>query len=191
MQRIFAALLASVIASASASAGAIADKAAQAESLAADGKYLEAIDVLNQATIPLWGKSPLSFRKALWVAERPRGFGSYNPRETNAYKGDDKMIAYAEPVGFGWRKAGDIWHSDLAADCTLKSKDGKPVASQTLTGASLDVSTRSPVFMGHFIHFILNMSGFSAGEYVADFTVRDAVSGKRGTFSLPFVIVAP
>ncbi len=34
----------------------------------------------------------------------------------------------------------------------------------------------------------LTLTGIPAGEYVADTTLRDLVSGKKGTMSLPFVI---
>lgn len=81
MSRIFASLLVTAILSGSAPAGD-ADKAAQAESLEADGKYLEPAEAVDQAKTSLWDKSPLSFRRALWVVGKPMGFGVYNPRET-------------------------------------------------------------------------------------------------------------
>jgi hypothetical protein len=108
--------LVAMILAGSATAGEIADKATQAESLVANGKYIEAVEALEGAMTSLWNKLPLSFRKALWIAAPARGFGNYTPRETNAYLAGDEMIAYAEPVGFGWRKAGDVWQNDFAAD---------------------------------------------------------------------------
>ena len=186
MHRIFAGLLAAALLAGPAAAGEIADKAVQAESLATDGKHLEAIDALNQAATSLWNKSPLSFRKVLWVAEPPGGFGVYNPRETNVYKAGDSMIAYGELVGHGWKNVGDIWQTDLAADVTIKTKDGKRIYSQkdfSKFGVSSRVRNRE--FMTQFT-FTLN--GIPAGEYVADVTLRDLVSGKKGMFSLPFLI---
>jgi hypothetical protein len=38
------------------------------------------------------------------------------------------------------------------------------------------------------IRLTITLTDIPAGEYLADFTVHDAVSGKSGTFSLPFVI---
>jgi hypothetical protein len=186
MQRIFIGLLVAAVLAGSAPAGEIADKAARAESLAADGKYLEAIDALSQAATSLWDKSPLSFRKILWVAEPPSGFGVYNPRETNVYKAGDNMIAYAEPVGYGWKKAGDIWQTDLAADVTIKTKDGKHIYSKK-DFSKLGVSSRARnrEFM---TRFTFTLDGMSAGEYMVDVTLRDLVSGKNGMFSLPVVI---
>jgi hypothetical protein len=188
MPRIFASFLVTAILAGSASAGEITDKAAQAESLAASGKSVEAIEALDQATTSLWDKLPLSFRKVLWIAETARSFGGYTPRQTNVYKAGDEMIVYAEPVGFSWRKVGDMWQSDLAADLTLKTRDGKPVHFQKDLGKG-GMSSRARN-REYNIRLTVTMADIPAGEYVAEFAVRDAVSGKSGTFSLPFVITS-
>jgi hypothetical protein len=191
MQRIFAGLLATIILSGSASAGAISDKAAQAESLAAAGKYVEAIEALDQAATSLSDKSPLSFRNAQWVDELPDRFGIYNPRKTNAYTVGENMFAYVEPVGIGWRKAGDIWQTDFTASFSLKTKQGGQVLShmdfsKTQSGGSASrLRTRELM-----VPFTVVLNNVPAGEYLAEFTVLDAVSGKRGTFALPFVIAS-
>jgi hypothetical protein len=113
MKSILIGPLVAVILAGSANAGEIVDKATQAESLVANGKYMEAVEAIEGATTSLWDKLPLSFRKALWIAGPARGFGSSTPRETNAYLAGDEMIAYAEPVGFRWRKVGDMWQNDF------------------------------------------------------------------------------
>jgi hypothetical protein len=188
----FAGLLVSVILSGSASAGEIRDDAAQAESLAANGKYVEAIEALDRAATSLWDKSPLSFRTALWVAEAPDRFGVYNPRKANAYIAGENMFAYAEPVGIGWRKAGDIWQTDFTADFTLKTKDGSQLFSQQDFAKSQSGESSSRLRIRELmVRFTVILTNIPAGEYMAEFTVRDAVSGKSGAFSLPFVIVSP
>jgi len=178
--------LVAVILAGSANAGEIADKATQAESLVANGKYMEAVEALEDATTSLWDKLPLSFRKALWIAGPARGFGSYTPRETNAYLAGDEMIAYAEPVGFRWRKVGDMWQNDFAADVTLTTKDGKHFHTQKDVGkGGMSSRVRNREYN---IRLTIMLTDIPAGEYTADFTVHDTVSGKSGTFSLPFVI---
>jgi hypothetical protein len=191
MQRIFAGLVATIMLSGSASAGAISDKAAQAESLAAAGKYVEAIEALDQAATSLSDKSPLSFRNAQWVDERPDRFGVYNPRKTHAYSLGENMFAYVELVGIGWTKAGDIWQTDFTASFSLKTKQGGKVLSQmdfekTQSGGQASrLRTRELM-----VPFTVVLNNVPAGEYLAEFTVLDAVSGKRGTFALPFVIAS-
>jgi hypothetical protein len=191
MQRTFAGLLAAAILSGSSSAGEISDKAARAESLAGRGKYLEAIEALHQAAASLSDRSPLSFRTALWVAEPPDRFGVYNPRRTNAFIAGENMFAYAELVGIGWKKTGDIWQTDFTADFSLKTKDGRQLFSQQDFAKANSGTSMSRVRIHELIaRFTIVLNDVPAGEYLAEFTVRDAVSGKNGTFSLPFAIVS-
>src|SRR5262249_5844385 len=86
----------------------LADQLNSLADLAGSGNYIEATAALDGATTLIWDRSPLAFRKALWVTEPPAGFGAYTPRPTNEYAAGDEMIAYVEPVGFGWRHAGDL-----------------------------------------------------------------------------------
>ncbi len=169
-----------------ASAAELAAKATEAEKLADQGKYIEAIAALDAATDVLWEQTPLTFRRALWVAGPPNGFGAYNPRETNVYGSGDQMIVYAEPVGFGWDKTGDIWQMNMAVDLAIKSKEGEVLLTkQDFQKLSIGSRVRNREFM---TTLTLTLNGIPAGEYIADTTLRDQVTGKSGTMSLPFVI---
>jgi hypothetical protein len=164
----------------------LADRTKAAEDLAGAGKFLEAMDALDDAATLVWDRAPLTFRKALWVAESPSGFGAYNPRETNQYAAGDEMIAYVEPVGFGWRKSGDMWQTDLAADVSIKDKDGKEIYSQKdFQKLALSSRVRNHEFM---TRFTFTLTGLPAGNYTLATTLRDAISSKSGSFELPFVI---
>ena len=186
MLRILAGVLLVACTIASAGADELADKAKAAEDLAAQSKFLEAMDALDAAATLLWDRSPLTFRRALWVAEPPSGFGAYNPRETNQYAAGDEMIAYVEPVGFGWRKSGETWQTDLSADVTIKDKEGKEIFSQKdFQKLALSSRIRNREFM---TRFTFTLTGLPAGEYMLETTLRDAVTSKSGSFSLSFVI---
>ena len=113
-----------------AAAQTLSDQAKQAESLAAESKFAEALAVLDEAERLVWDKAPLSCRRILWVAEQASGFGNYNPRETNVFNSGEAMLVYAEPIGFGWIKSGEIWHAELAADVVIRSKDGAEIYRQ-------------------------------------------------------------
>src|SRR5882724_10478199 len=114
MLRVLAAILILALSLTAAAADELADQMKAADDLAGSGKFLEAMDALDDAATLIWDRSPLSFRRALWVSELPVGFGAYTPRQTNEYASGDEMVAYVEPVGFGWRKSGDMWQTDLA-----------------------------------------------------------------------------
>ena len=186
MLRVLAGILTLALSLTAAAADELADQMKAADDLAGSGKFLEAMDALDAAATLVWDRSPLNFRQALWVAGPPVGFGAYTPRPTNEYASGDEMIAYVEPVGFGWRKSGDMWQTDLSADVAIKDKDGKEIYAQK-DFQKLDLSSRicNHEFMTRFTFLF---TGLPAGDYVLETTLRDAVSSKSGTFSLPFVI---
>ena len=186
MARLILALFATTLWVGQVAAQVVVDKAKEAEALAAQGKYIEAINALDDATAALWDRSPLVFRRALWVAEPPGGFGVFNPRENNVYAPGAAMIAYAEPIGFGWRRSGEIWRLDMAIDIVIKSAQGKILAERTdFQKLQLASRVRNREFMARVTY---TFTGIPAGDYVLDTTLRDNVTGKKGTYTLSFVI---
>jgi hypothetical protein len=164
----------------------IAPKAQEAEALAGQGMFVEAIAALDEAAAALWDRAPLTMRRALWVTETPSGFGAYKPRENNVFAPGAAMIAYAEPIGFGWRQSGGLWTMNLVVDLLIKSKDGAELLRKAeFQKVELASRVRNREFMTHLTY---TFTGIPPGEYVVDTTLHDTVSGKSGTFSLPFVI---
>jgi hypothetical protein len=186
MQRPIAALLSAFALITSAAAQDLVGKAKAAEALAAEGKFIPAIDTLDEAASALWDKSPLTVRRALWVAEPPGGYGAYTPRENNVFRSGAEMHVYAEPVGFGWRKSGDLWRTDLIVDVSVKTAAGVQIFQQNeFQRLQLSSRVHNREFMAHVTY---TLDGLPPGKYLIDTTLRDAVSGKSGVFSLPFVI---
>jgi hypothetical protein len=186
--RTFAALtLAALLACAGpAAAQSVAEKAKQADALAADGKFVDALATLDDAEGVVWDKMPLACRRILWVADKASGFGIYNPREGNAYGAGEAMLAYAEPVGFGWRKSGDIWHAELAADVVFRSDSGAElVKKQDFGHFPLASRVRNREFQ---LDLNFSLSGAPPGKYLVEIQLRDQVTGKKGSCTLPFVI---
>ena len=163
-----------------------AGKASDVDALAAQGKYTEALAALDEAAAALSEKVPLAMRRALWVAAPPTGYGMYVPRENNIFASGVKMMIYGEPVGFGWRKNGDIWQTDVAIDVVVKSKDGKPLQrAQDFTNLRVVSHIRNREMMAQLTY---SFTDIPAGEYIVESIMRDKVSGKSGTFSLPFIV---
>ena len=164
----------------------ISGKAKQAEALLAQGKIIEAITALDEAATALWDKAPLSFRRAIWVAEKGSGFGAFNPRENAVFSAGAPMLVYAEPVGFGWRQSGDMFRTDMIADVVIKQADGKELFRQEeFQKLQLASRVRNREFM---VNFTYTLSGIPKGEYTVETIIRDQVSGKKGSFTLPFTI---
>ena len=186
MMRLVPGLLACLCGLGLANAQGISDQARKAEAFANQGKFTEAINALDESAAELWEKTPLTFRRALWVAENPTGYGGYNPRETATFSSGAEMIAYAEPIGFGWRKSGDIWRTDLIADLSIQSKEGTELLRKDdFERLQVGSRVRNREFMARFTY---TLTGIPKGEYALSTTLRDAVTGKSGSFSLPFVI---
>ena len=167
-------------------AQSVAERGRAAEQLAAQGKMIEAIDALDEAALALWAKLPLGFRRALWVKERATGFGIYAPRENAVFAAGEPMLIYAEPVGHGWRRDGELWRSDMIADVVFKSKEGKPLMTQAgFEKFQLASRVRNREYNTNFRYVL---TGIPKGEYLAETTLRDQVSGTSGSFTLPFTI---
>lgn len=158
----------------------------QAETLIQQNKLTEAMAALDEASALLWERAPLTFRKALWVVSKPQGFGVYSVREDNVFAQAAPMIAYAEPVGFGWRRDGELWRTDLAVDIVVKDPSGKEIGRQDNFGRLQIVSrVRNREFMSDFTY---TLRGLPAGKYQLETRMRDQVSNKTGSFTLPFTV---
>ena len=184
--RILAVAAAVVLASPPAFAGEVADAGAKAEALAGEGKYLEALDALSAASDSIWQKSPIVFRKTLFVASDPAGYGIFDLRENSVFKAGEPLIVYAEPVGFGYGKDGGLSTINLSLDFEIRSKDGKVLGSQKeFSTASLRSRVQNREFM---LKVVYTLNGVPAGDYEVVTTVNDKVSAKSGSFTLPFTI---
>jgi hypothetical protein len=164
----------------------ISTRTKEAAALAEQGKFVEAFGALNEAEAAIWDRMPLTIQRALWVADSPTGFGVYTPRPDNIFDAGAPMRIYAEPIGFGWSKSGDLWHVELRIDLILRHRDGAEILRQPdfhkLAVASW---VRNRELMTTLTYTFRDIP---KGEYLVDTNLRDAVTGKAAAFSLPFVV---
>jgi hypothetical protein len=167
-------------------AGELADAGAMADAKVQQGQYLEALTTLSAAQDKVWEKSPLLFRKTVFVAADPAGFGIYDLHDGSTFKRSESLILYAEPIGYGYRKDGELNVIDLSLDFEVKAKDGRLIGSQK---AFANPQLRSRV-QNHefFVKVVYDFSAVPAGEYEVKTTVNDKTSGKAGSFSMPFTL---
>src|SRR5262245_1880510 len=164
----------------------ISTRTKEAAALAEQEKFVEAVGALNEAEAAIWDRMPLTIQRALWVADSPTGFGLYTPRSNNIFGAGTPMLIYAEPIGFGWNKSGDLWHAELRADLVLRKRDGAELFRQPdFQKLSLASWVRNREFMTTFTYTFRDIP---KGEYLVDTTLRDTVTGKSVAFSLPFVV---
>jgi hypothetical protein len=167
-------------------AGEIADQAAKAEQLENQGDFVGAISALDAAVETLWQKSPLQFRKVLFV-DSAEGYGVYAERGSSVFKKGEPLLVYAEPVGFAYGKnALGNTEITLPVDFELQDNEGKTIYQKDdFVTVSLPVRYHNREFN---MTITVRLSGLSAGEYMAKFHVHDKYSDKSGDFSLPFSI---
>jgi hypothetical protein len=167
-------------------AGDLSNAGAMAESQVQQGKFLEALATLSEAQDKVWRQSPLLFRKAVFVAGDPAGFGIYELREGNSFRRSETLVVYAEPVGFGYKQDGTISEVNLLLDFEVKSKDGRVIGGQKgFANPQLRSRVQNREF---FVKVTYDFSGIPAGEYEVTTAVNDKTSGKSGSFTLPFTL---
>jgi len=180
------ALLAGAALAVTASAEELTDLAKQAESDIKDGKTLDAYDAMRKAGLQVWNKGPLTFRKDIFVSNKPGGFGVYDPRPDSVFKPGEKLIIYVEPVGFTWQPKNGLNHAQLVVDLVLKDGDGNVVAQQQGFGNfSFDSHEQN---METMTAVTVDFAEAPAGKYAAELTFHDTVGDKSASFELPFEI---
>ena len=115
------------------------------------------------------------------------GFGQFVERKSNVFKPGEKLIAYLEPVGYGWKEAGDgKYQFGFDVDFLIKQPDGKILAGQENFAKLAETSQRrNREFM---VTLTMNVSGAPPGDYVLGYKLRDIAAGKSTVIDLPFKI---
>jgi hypothetical protein len=148
---------------------------------------LQEIDRRYAAVLEAWEQTPLTVRRALFVADHPHGFGLYQERGSNVFKPGEALVVYAEPVGYGAKDAGSgLLEFGFAVDFLIKSPDGKILTGQQdFARLTQQSHVRNLEFM---LLLTLNVSGAPPGDYVVEYKLRDISGDKTTSFELPFKI---
>lgn len=170
-------------------AGPLADQAAKADDLVAAGKPVEALATLEAAFNAVWEAAPLGFSEALFVADRPAGFGIYSIRPSAVFRPGEDMLVYAEPFGYGYGRNGEMFDIGFSADFELRNATGQILYTQKGFADLAMTSRRQNKEFQVFVTY--NFEGLKPGDYVLVTRLNDKHSAKSGSFELPFTIAAP
>ncbi|MDR3475657.1 MAG: hypothetical protein P4M09_28755 [Devosia sp.] len=153
----------------------------------APAQNLNDIDKAEKALDSAWAQGPLRFRQAFFVSTPPAGFGIYEARPDAPFKKGEKLIVYAEPVGYGWKDNGDgTYNLGFDVDLAVKGADGTELAKQpNFAHLSLTSHARNHEFM---LVITLDLTGADPGKYVVEYTAHDIASPKSAVISLPFSV---
>lgn len=156
----------------------------------AAAQTLAEIDRAEAALDAAWAATPIQTRTVALVAAPPAGFGLYEPHPTGVFAPGEPIIAYAEPVGFGYsEQAPGLWQLGFDVDLLVKTADGQILGGQEgFERLALTSRTRNREFM---LTLTLDLDGAPPGDYVVQYTLNDIASDKSGQFSLPFTIADP
>jgi hypothetical protein len=143
------------------------------------------IAVLQDAVANAWQNMPLTERKIAFVTADPTSYGSYDERTSNVFKLGEKIITYVEPIGFTWANNSDGTFSyGLSADMLVKRSDGKILGGQEKVVDLVKIShVRNQELM---LVLSLSLNDADPGDYVIEYTLRDAQSNKTSKFSQNF-----
>ena len=171
----------------SAQAGELSDLAARAEQLLEQGKPVAAYEALDAAVDKLWQRMPFMLRKAVFVVGEPEGYGVYNPRENARFKPGEPIFVYLEFAGFGHKPLSGAYEIFITGDAAITDASGKKIlARMPKFLKSRMVSRRKN--REYFGHLTVELSGAPAGRYQLLLMLKDNVSGKETSVSLPFEI---
>lgn len=137
----------------------------------------------------VWSETPLKLRSLQLVKQGSQGFGMYERRSDNVFKPGEKILTYAEPVGFGWRDIGrGAFEIGFGIDLRVLDATGTEVASQK-DFATLKRETHARN-MEFSVDLSLSLDGAPPGTYTIEYTLRDLGSPKVLAFRQDVVIAA-
>ena len=156
---------------------------------AVHAQSVEEVDRRQAALIEAWEKTPLTIRRALFIDGEPRGFGLYKERGSTEFRPGEKIVVYAEPVGYGWKDAGNgMFELGFVVDFVIKTRDGEILAGkENFMRIATESHTRNLEFM---VVLTLNMSSAPAGDYVVEYKLHDIASDKTASFQMPFKVAS-
>ena len=165
-------------------AGEFADRAAAAEALAADDVQQAAM-AARAAYSDFMRSLPFTVINAVFVAEKPEGFGMVTAREP-VFGAGEPLVVYCEPVGLKWVEGGRGYTSSFVVDVNLLGTDGTILGGQEKFGTFGFDST----FPNQEINtnLTLNVDGIAPGDYLVRYIFTDENSGEKAEVELPFTI---
>ncbi len=185
MRLILSGLILSALLATNALAGTIEDNFKRAVEEAEAGNGTASAAAMREAAADLWLETPLGFSEALFVTGDTLLFGAFDPRDSNVFKAGDVVFVYAEPIGYGWRKEGDFFVTELVVDAALLAPEGDVLWEQKEFG-KFDLASRRR-FMEYMLNLELNISGLPAGKYVLEYSLTDNVLGNQAKITLPLI----
>jgi hypothetical protein len=167
-------------------AGPAADKAAEAEALAADGMTAEAIAAFEAAADAFWTALPLTLKTAVFV-DSVTAYGQYEARAGTSFRNGDTATVYIEPAGYGFVAAGGWNRVAFSTTLEIRTPGGLILGESDdfgkLVWAGRTKSREVPLTIS------VALPDLKPGDYELVLGLTDDATGDAQSVTLPFLIV--
>ncbi|MEA1833746.1 hypothetical protein U8607_16805 [Methylobacterium durans] len=152
------------------------------------GSNRDAYEAAERAASEAWERLPFSTRRAMFVTRKAALYGDYDARGSNVFAPGEPLVSYVEPLGFAYRKSGDLYTFEGTIDFAIRTKSGEELGSQkAFQSYSLTSHARAREF---FLNLTITLDGAPAGDYVLAVTLNDTVRKMSTEIEQPFTIRA-
>ena len=149
------------------------------------GDYQEAYESLNEAKVAVFQQLPLTLNNFQIVSEPGMAYGVYKAREDNVFHDGDMIFLYCEPQGYAIQQEGDNYLFSLKTDFVILDEE------QNVLGSKEDFATFGLESKHPNTELMLNINykfaGVKPGTYLLQTTIKDTISGKVTTETVPVV----
>jgi hypothetical protein len=173
----------------SAAQDAVSRNLSQAGSSYQSGDFIGALDALWEAQEEIWRRAPLGIRNVAFVTDQPDNFGTYHPKDVEAFKAPEPLILYCEPIGFTQVKTGETYKYSIIGAFDILDATGRVLGGQKNLGPyeQSDYRTFSTETM---LVMTIGIQGLSAGSYIMRVTLTDNLDQTKSVqLDKPFKIV--
>jgi len=140
------------------------------------GKFIESIELIEEALEEIRLKTPLNIENFYPVRREADYFGAFEPRANNIYESGERLYFYLEPKNIVFVKKGETYTGGFFIDIKLKDDKGEALFEQKKF-LDAEFNSRNKIH-DLFANITLNLTGVPPGSYNVEFTVRDQNSDK-------------
>jgi hypothetical protein len=151
----------------------------------AHAQSVEAVVAADKALKDALQKTPLSLPVVLFVKDKASGFGMYEARGSNHFKVGEPLKFYIEPLGYKYKRSGDLVTFGVSMDLRLVQKGEALFAKDNFLDVNFESHHDNAEVM---LNGSLDLTGAPAGDYRIELSVRDHGSSDIAHASLPFTI---
>jgi hypothetical protein len=166
---VFAALFPSLALSQSAM-----DSLQKAQNAHAIGDNILALKSLWEAEAEIWKVSAMGVRNAVFVTDKPQGFGFYTPKIGEDFAIDEMILFYCEPFGYTRVPNSDGTFKDaIIANIGVLNDQGQLMGPESSVGPTGNDGYRS-LDVGQMFFATVQMRGLEPGSYILRVTLTDS-----------------